>query len=91
MQLSLVFMVCFMATGGFVVSADSLVQISNSATLMLEATRCVDLLYDNAANDVEQAKCALSTRNILTHIQSTDDFRCVPIVGVHIKFSQCSP
>ena len=74
MQLSLVLLVCFVATGGFMVSADSLVQISNSATLMLEASRCIDLLYDDAADDVEQAKCALSTRNILHHIRSTEDF-----------------
>ena len=64
-----------------IISADSLVQTSNEATLMLGASRCVDLLYNNSADETEQvrdtaARCVLSIRNILKHIQSAGvDFK----------------
>ena len=50
-------------------------EVTNQATFMLEAARCIEVLHNERADEVEHANCALAARNILTQLQTEDDFR----------------
>ena len=65
--------------------------MSNQATFMREAARCIDVLHDDAADDQEQGRCAIAARNILTHLQdSGSEFRYKKLkLPLEFKFAAC--